>query len=135
MSQINFNLICEQVFFQKELSVIAENAEKIVKKLESLKDFSDEANATSEEAKLASRTNSFTPIDTSALRELRNELRDLLKSKLWPNAEGEELEARMDNYIKKAFIEPGSVMGIQGERLSPDLNLRGLRYLHRDWIR
>lgn len=134
MSTFNLNLICEQALFENALSLIAENAEKLVNEgLENIKDYADEANTVLDQAKETSKTERK-EIDYSGLINLRNDLKELLRVNLWPNLQGERLESKLDDYIQSALMDPSTVLGIRGERLPTTLPIKGLRYLHRKWL-
>lgn len=130
---MNFKFLCEQVFFENELSFIAEQAELVAKSLNNLKDYADEAIEKSIEAKVASKQ-TRDPIDVTQLIILRKQLKELLKPKWGNNLNDREIEKKLDNYIETAYIDPTTVKGIDGENLSHSLDLKGLKYLHRKWL-
>lgn len=130
---MNFKFLCEQVFFENELSFIAEQAELVAKSLNNLKDYADEAIEKSIEAKVASKQ-TRDPIDVTQLIILRKQLKQLLKPKWDNNLNDREIEKKLDNYIEAAYIDPTTVKGIDGENLSYSLDLKGLKYLHRKWL-
>lgn len=130
---MNFKFLCEQVFFENELSFIAEQAELVAKSLNNLKDYADEAIEKSIEAKVASKQ-TRDPIDVTQLIILRKQLKQLLKPKWDNNLNDREIEKKLDNYIEAAYIDPSTVKGIDGENLSYNLDLKGLKYLHRKWL-
>lgn len=132
---MNFKLLSESVLYENELVLIAEQAEQIVKKLNTLTDFALEAD---KEADIAKKTTkeSGKLIDTKELFALRNKLMQVVSnSRNWPkNLSQEEKEKKLDQYIMNGYIDPTNIVGLNGERLSPNLNLKGLRYLHRKFI-
>jgi hypothetical protein len=133
---MNFNLLLEQVLFENELFLISEQAEAIANKLENLSDFADTANKEAETAKQAT-SQTGNPIDVKQLAELRNKLMELVSTgQRWNvNLTPEEKEKKLDDYIQNAYIDASTVVGLNGERLPHGLNLKGLRYLHRRFIK
>ena len=129
MPGFNLNLICEQVLFENTLSLIAENAEKLI----NIRDFAGAAGDETVEAKQIAAANR-TEIDRTGLKKLRDELKLLFQTQLGLGGSDAEIEAKLDDYIENVVRDPSSVKGLQGEPLSPDLNLRGLKYLHRRWF-
>jgi len=132
---MNFNLLSEQVLFENELFLISEQALAIANKLENLSDF---ANTAKQEAEVAKQNTKKTgePIDVKELSALRAKLMLLVGTSLnWgTNLTPEQREKKLDDYIQNAFIDPSSVVGLNGESLPHSLNLKGLRYLSRHFI-
>lgn len=133
----NFDLktLCEQVFFENELELIAEAAEAAMAKLNNLNDFAKEGLIKSIEAKNLSRSER-SEIDTSELFDLRDQLKKLLIptfTQFSKNKTEEDIEKELDDYIKKAIFDPSSVY-FKGIKLSPNTDLSGLKYLHREFI-
>jgi hypothetical protein len=133
---MTFNYLIEQALFRTELVLLSEQAEVIGRKLESLLDFAKETNVEVDKAKKQSRETNDS-IDVSELNSLRGELMKLVsKSQRWSNdLNQEDKEKKLDDYIEKAYFDPTLIKGFKGETLPRNLNLRGLRYLHRRFIK
>jgi len=133
---MTFNYLIEQALFRTELVLLSEQAEVIGRKLESLLDFAKETNEEADKAKKQSRETNDS-IDVSKLKNLREELMKLVcKSQRWSNdLNQEDKEKKLDDYIEKAYMDPTLIKGLRGETLPRNLNLKGLRYLHRRFIK
>ena len=105
---MNFNLLLEQVLFENELVLIAEQAQAVADKLENLSDFADTANQQAADAKqITSKTGE--PLDVKELLTLRAKLMSLVSiAQKWPNnLTPQQKEKKLDDYILNATTEIG----------------------------
>lgn len=133
---MNLNLLLEQVLFENDLVLIAEQAQVIGQKLEKITDFAELANKQAETAKAVTKKTGQ-PINPKDLLDLRSKLMNIVSvGQNWQKTlTPEQREKKLDDYIQNAYVDPSSVVGLGGEILSPGLNLKGLRYLHRRFIK